>query len=167
MAFSVKVMGSEIRHDRWEGMEEISQSIRKWNPVSKLQSLMNGQDLLYNRASQLLDSSLVVPTAVGLPLNLTARAHSVVEIRGEMHTDLRTLLSRGQGTVNWNVHPSAAVTFDASMTVDAKVAKAGVKLIGTLHSSVATSGEFKVDGMKLVDLRINLPQDRTEFINLR
>jgi Domain of unknown function (DUF1943) len=71
MAFSVKVMGSEIRHDRWDGMKEISESIRKWNPVSKLQSLINGQDLLYNRASRLLGSSLVVPMAVGLPLNLT------------------------------------------------------------------------------------------------
>jgi len=47
------------------------------------------------------------------------------------------------------------------------VIAAGVKLTGTVHTSVATTGHLNFDGWKLVDLRVELPQDKTEFIDMK
>lgn len=42
-----------------------------------------------------------------------------------------------------------------------------MKFAATLHSSVSTSGKFALDGLKLIDMQIDLPQEKAEIINLK
>ena len=44
---------------------------------------------------------------------------------------------------------------------------AGIKLMATLHSSVSTSGEFQLDGLKLVDFRVDFPQQEADIITIK
>lgn len=44
---------------------------------------------------------------------------------------------------------------------------AGVTLEATLHSSISTSGKFSLDGLKLIDFQIDLPQEKAEIISFK
>ena len=119
MSLSMKVFGSEISYGHWEGSKEIYDSISGLSPVSKLQKLMNGEENQLSYASQFIDSTQVVPLSSGLPMNLIARGQVVADFRGSLRTDLKSILKNGKGEIIWKVHPSAVVSFDGAMTVDA------------------------------------------------
>lgn len=44
---------------------------------------------------------------------------------------------------------------------------AGVTLEASLHSSISTSGKFALDGLRLFDLQIDLPQEKAEIITFK
>jgi len=51
------------------------------------------------------------------------------------------------------------------MGVDAHVAKTGLKIINTLHTSTLLDGVLRLRDGKMFDLDFNLPQDRMEIFN--
>lgn len=128
----MKLFGNEIGYGHWEGRQEVLEWFRQLSPTSRLHNLMNGEEGQYSYAAQYIDSTHIIPLAVGLPLNLLARGDIVADIRGSMKTDLKSMFSRGQGEIVWKVHPSAAVNFNGAMTVDAIVVK------GILDAKVAS-----------------------------
>ena len=189
----MKFFGAEIGYGHWEGRKEIFESISRLSPVSKLQQLMNGEEKQFSYATQFIDSTQVVPLSSGLPMNLMARGQVVADLRGSLRTDLKSILKQGKGEIIWKVHPSAVVSFDGAVTVDAVAVhgkfltnllnfflvfiriklklfssdSAGVKLSATLHSSVSTSGKFALDGLRLIDLKVDLPQDKADIVNVK
>lgn len=184
----MRLFGSDVGYSRWEGRKEILQTLGRINPVSKLHHLMNGEEVNFSYASQYIDSTYVVPLSAGLPLKLMARGHVITDVRGHLKTDFQSMLKTGKGDMSWKIHPSAAINFDGSMTVDALAVNgktpffknniieyntyitmvlAGVKLTATLHSSVSTSGKFVLDGLRLVDFQVDLPQEKIEIINMK
>ncbi|XP_057368025.1 uncharacterized protein LOC130689027 [Daphnia carinata] len=164
MSLSMKIFGNEVGFGHWEGRKEVLENIQKLNPISKLNHLMNGEEKQFSYAAQYIDSTHTLPLAIGLPLNLVAQGQVVADIRGNMRTDLKSIFSRGQGEIAWKIHPSAAINFNGAITIDAIAAKAGVTLEATLHSSISTSGKFSLDGLKLIDVQIDLPQEKAEII---
>ena len=123
MSLSMKLMGNEIGYGHWKGREEVLQWFRQLNPTSRLHNLMNGEEVQSSYATQYIDSTRILPLGAGLPLTLLARGEVVADIRGNMRTDLKSMLSRAQGEIAWKIHPSAAVNFNGAMTVDAIAVK--------------------------------------------
>lgn len=97
--------------------------------------------MAYQHAAQLMDATRVLPLSVGLALNLTARASAVVEVRGSVRADPGRLLTERRGQIDWNLHPSAVVTFDGAMIVDAHVAK------GLRRRILPSSEDSALDGL--------------------
>jgi len=57
------------------------------------------------------------------------------------------------------------VQVSGEMGVDAHVAKTGLKIINTLHTSTLLDGVLRLRDGKMFDLDFNLPQDRMEIFN--
>lgn len=119
MSMSLKLFGNDFGYWRWEGREEILKTFSQLSPVSRMQNMLNGEDKSFSYAAQYIDSTHVIPLSVGLPMKLMARGQVVADVRGNMRTELKSLLKSGKGEISWKLHPSVAVNFDASMTVDA------------------------------------------------
>lgn len=115
----MKLFGSDLGYGQWEGEKEILSLASQLSPTAKLSRLMNGQDIHYDYAAQVIDTTHAMPLAVGLPLNMMARAEVMAEVRGNMRTDLKALLTKGAGEMMWKIHPSASITFNGEMVVDA------------------------------------------------
>lgn len=122
MSFSTKILGNDMIYSHFEGRREIAVAMEQLNPIAKLQNLLNAEESHFNFASQYMDSTTVIPLSVGLPLNLMVRGQVVADMRGALKTDLKSLFKSGKGDIAWKLHPSAAVSIDASMSVDAVVA---------------------------------------------
>ena len=67
--------------------------------------------------------------------------------------------------IHGSVRPSAAVEVTGEMGVDAHVAKTGVKIVNTLHTSTLFDGVLQLRDGKVFDLDFNLPQERMEIFN--
>ena len=80
--------------------------------------MLNGHQVVYNHAAQFADFVHIVPMGVGLPLNLAAKAQAIIDIRGSVNADWRSIFSHAKGDIHWNVHPSVAVHVDTKMIVD-------------------------------------------------
>lgn len=115
-------MGNDISYSHFEGHKEIAMAMQQMNPIAKLQKMLNTEETHFSLASQYIDATNAIPLSVGLPLNLAVRGHVVADVRGALNTELKSLFLSGKGDVTWKLHPSAAVSFDASMSVDAGVA---------------------------------------------
>ena len=160
------------------------------------------------KSIQFLDSSLVVPTVVGLPLKLSVDGTAVmdVKIRGKLDLRnigaaprsldidgsirprflfnvaifllLRTILSLKIPQVSSDILPqilqnqlqlfcSAAIEVTGEMGVDAWIAKTGLKLVNTLHTSNIADGKIQIQDGQIFNMDINMPNDRVELLDFR
>ncbi len=120
MSLSLKILGNDVSYERWEGRQEILQSFfNKLNPLSKLHNMMDGEEKSLSHSAQYMDSTFSLPLSVGLPLKLMGRGNVVADVRGQLRTDLKSILRSGKGDISWKIHPSAAVNFDGTLLVDA------------------------------------------------
>ena len=53
-----------------------------------------------------------------------------------------------------------------TMSVDAKFAKAGLKSVSKLHTSTYFDGKINMDGWKLMEAEMNMPQDTIDVLDV-
>ena len=51
------------------------------------------------------------------------------------------------------------------MEVDAFVARTGLRMTTTLHSSTSTDGSIKLQDGRIFNFELNMPQDKMEVVN--
>ena len=61
--------------------------------------------------------------------------------------------------------PSAAVEVTSQMGVDAYVARTGLKMVTTLHTSTVAQGKIQLNEGKVFNMDIDVPQDKMEIIS--
>ncbi|GAB1606238.1 hypothetical protein Ahia01_000906300 [Argonauta hians] len=120
--------------------------------ISNPLSLFNNGQLMKN--VQLLDSRIVVPTAAGLPLNLS------VTTTGGVFANAKH--SYNAGKLNAQFHLSAAIQVSGEMCVDATFSKTGLKMVTKAH----TSSGVQVYSYK-EKVQLKFPKTNTEFFNLK
>ena len=86
MSYYIRIFGNEIRYDDFHGFD-IDTIKEKFNYLQWLIELAKEHEIDATKSIQFLDSSLVVPTVVGLPLKLSVDGTAVmgVKIRGKLY----------------------------------------------------------------------------------
>jgi len=67
--------------------------------------------------------------------------------------------------IRGSVRPSAAMEVTGEMGVDAFVAKTGLKIVNTLHTSTLLDGVLQLRDGRVFNLDFNIPQERMEIFN--
>ena len=62
---------------------------------------------------------------------------------------------------------SGAVTFASTMGVDAFMARTGLKMVTTLHSSTEMDGFITIEESKIVNVKFNVPKEKVEILNVQ
>ena len=61
---------------------------------------------------------------------------------------------------------SAAVQVASMMSVDAFVARTGLKMLTTLHSSTELDGKLQIQDSKVVVVNFNMPRQKQEIFSI-
>lgn len=160
-SYYLRLFGNDVHYRRFHGLGSSSGQAEP-SPFSLLMELARGGNVDYTKSYQLLDTHISVPTVAGLPLTLGAKSSATVGLRMDGSFRAQSL---ADVRIEGHVRPSAAVTVDGVMLVDAHVTRAGVKVSSTLHTSTSLEGKVTIDSGVLVDVAFNTPKQIMEIVN--
>ena len=86
-----------------------------------------------------------------------------LQLKGK--ADIRNLFSSGNRGMDITgvIRPSAGLQVEAIMGVDAWVARTGLKMTNTFHTSTMADGTIRLQDGKIFDMDINVPNDQMEI----
>lgn len=163
-SYYLRVFGNELRYDDFHGMDLASLK-DNLNYLEWLIELSRNHEFEVTKSIMFLDSTLNIPTAVGMPLRLSVDGTTTVNIAVNGKLDIRKMATYPSTVeIAGSIKPSAAVEIRAEMGIDAHVTRTGLRMVNTLHSSTVADGRISLQESKIFNLDINLPQDKMEII---
>jgi hypothetical protein len=115
-----------------------------------------------------LDTAATFPTVAGFPLRLAVNGTSTVGLGLESQMDLPALLKDPlNANIKLKVNPLAVTELSASMTIDIAVAKTGIKMAATIHSSMAADFTARVQQGSTVEVKLDLPKTKMTLIDFK
>lgn len=120
------------------------------------------------RSVMFMDTSATFPTIAGFPLRLAVNGTSSVGLGLESQMDLPALLKDPRNAnIKLKINPLAVTELSASMTVDIAVAKTGIKMAATIHSSMAADFTARLQQGSTVDIKLDLPKSKMTLIDFK
>jgi len=120
------------------------------------------------RSLMFLDSSATFPTVAGFPLRLSINGTTTVGMGLESKMDLPALLRNPLNSdVQLKISPLAVTEISAAMTVDIAVVRTGVKMVATVHSSMAADLSARLQQGSSVEIKLDLPKSKMTLVDLK
>ncbi|XP_069127420.1 uncharacterized protein [Argopecten irradians] len=160
----MRVFGNEVKYLNLKKMQGSDNSLDNIDFDLLLGKLVRDGSVSYTYSDMFLDSSIIIPTLIGFPLNLTVNGTLTTGLTGTGQVDLRR--PKSLLLINGNFEPSGAVAISAMMSVDAFVTKGGMKMLSTLHTSTAIRGKLELSQNKDFTLELDFPRKKSEVINM-
>ncbi|XP_052103584.1 uncharacterized protein LOC127737090 [Mytilus californianus] len=163
----MRVFGNELLFTRFTGLSDVTDG-KPINILDILTTLAKKQEYSFTQSYVFLDSSVIIPTMAGFPLNLTIDGSATVDLRASGKMDLTKITDRSPSlSLNGYMKPSGAVQINSMMSVDAFVTKSGMKMISTMHSSSSLEGHVELANGKVLSAQIKTPFDKMEVFNVK
>ncbi|XP_069195444.1 LOW QUALITY PROTEIN: uncharacterized protein [Procambarus clarkii] len=166
LSLHMKTFGSEIYYRHLHGMDKIMEAINTLNPAERIRLLNQGQAINIHKSWLAAESTFIIPTTAGLPLNLSLTASVALDLHASGNVDIFSFFTTGQGGISGKLKPSVGVEVIGSMLVDGHAAQSGAQLTATLHSSTVVEGRFDVEGSENLRLDIKVPRDKIDIVNM-
>jgi len=163
-SYYVKVLGNDVVYHHFHGLENFFDSNVDFNFIGMIMELARTGKVDYTKSYNLVDTELNYPTISGFPLSLKLNGTATIGMRMDgkfSATSFRDMDIEGY------VYPSASVQIDATMLIDAHVSKFGRKMSANMHTSNTLDGKIKINGGKLVDIKLNAPEDKIEIFSVK
>jgi hypothetical protein len=159
--FGNEIMFQELTSDDWAQLQD-------FNILNFLIRLAEPKKVDVTKNYQFLDSSLIVPTCVGLPLNLTVNGSASVSLDVDGNIDLRNFAASPRNLdINGHIKPSAAIVVSGLMGVDAFVTKSSMKMVATMHTSTMIDGKIQLKDGEVFTVELNTPQEKMEIFHVQ
>ncbi|XP_063427202.1 apolipophorins-like [Mytilus trossulus] len=163
----MRVFGNELLFTRFTGLSDITDG-KSINILDILTTLAKKQEYSFTQSYVFLDSSIIIPTMAGFPLNLTIDGSATVDLRASGKMDLTKITDRSPSlSLDGYMKPSGAVQINSMMSVDAFVTKSGIKMVSTMHSSSSFEGHVELKNGKVLSAQIKTPFDKMEVFNVK
>lgn len=143
----------------------LSNNIKKG--IEKLMEGVNEHKFDITYPIVFLDEELSLPTFSGLPLNLEVQGSSIMSLQMNGNLDVMSLFRGDSSDMRAKIIPSAATVIKSKMTVGTgPFVESGLQLEGKIHSSAGVDLKLVKENDKF-EFRFNLPQERTQIIDMR
>lgn len=162
-----RVFGNELQYAQFHGFEEVISSLSDVTTFDVVRRITQQKDIDFAKSIVIIDGSYMIPTCIGLPMNLALNGSATVGFKLQGHANIKDLFTLNSIDIEGSVAPSAAVEFAGTMAVDATITKAGVRLVNTLHTNTYIDGKINIQGGEIVDLKLNVPHKKTELLNIK
>lgn len=129
--------------------------------VELMNKLSKKSEIDLSHSIMLLDTTVTCPTLSGIPVKIDVNGTATVVVKADGEINFPKMLFEGY------ISPSVAVEFSAAITMDVNVAKPGLKIVSTMHSSTTLDGKLEVNDKRMVNLKLNLPREKLEVINIK
>ncbi|XP_076066635.1 uncharacterized protein LOC143040001 [Oratosquilla oratoria] len=157
----LRLFGNEMYYKHFHGLADIFSDFS--NPMDLLTELARKGNVDYLKSFAIVDTDFSLPSVSGLPITLAVNGSATVGFKMS-----GTFLPRSLNNINieGKIHPSAAIQMASSVYVDAFMARSGVKMVSTLHTSTSFDGKIIIQGGKLVDIAFDMPKEKTEVLKV-
>ena len=160
----LKMFGNDMYYNNFRGMKSIYKETESPDLMKFIIEMARKGKADYTKSKQLIDTTVVIPSISGFPISLKINSSATVGIQMEGKFNVKNMRNID---IEGKIHPSAAIEVDASLSIDAFVTKKGVKMTSNLHTSTPFDGKVKIEGGRLVDMEINMPDDKIEILKVR
>ena len=123
-------------------------------------------NLNYEKSSLFLDGSVIVPTVGGLPMNMTAKGSSSLQLKSSAKINIKEFLAKGKASIDAEITPSVTLKISGTMSVDAFATKTSMKSVSKIHSSTYFGGSFDLIGSRLVQVHLKIPNEKVEIFDV-
>ncbi|EZA49996.1 Apolipophorins [Ooceraea biroi] len=163
ISLGYKKFGNELKFKPLDGDKEVKAALANFNPWQKMMDFLAMQEILYEKAGMLLDSSYVVPMGSGLPIRLDVSGSAACNFRiSKMFNSQRD----NEFQLTGNVASSVSVDVVGTMVVDAFYKSAGLKLRSNVYSSGSVQLHLNLNGTRLARVSLGLPNRNIEVVSL-
>ncbi|XP_064476537.1 apolipophorins-like [Ornithodoros turicata] len=116
-------------------------------------------------SAMLVDLTVTAPTITGFPFMLDLNA----TMSAALKTDGRVNLNGAPQDfiIEGSIQPSAVVYASGLMAIDMGVAKRGVRIASTVHTSTMLDGKVEVIPSGDINIVYNMPRNKQEILNLK
>ncbi|KFM65445.1 Apolipophorin, partial [Stegodyphus mimosarum] len=160
-SLDVKIFGTSMWYNQFKANEDGVPEINLLDFVTKL---AEEQEKEYSKSFMFLDTTFTVPMTSGLPLRIAVNgtANVGLKIGGKFNVK-----SFQHVDIMGHIEPSGAIEIASLLSVDAgNVAKSGMRVVGTMHSSTVLDGRLEVRNGEVVKAQLNMPRDRIDVFNM-
>ncbi|XP_046361600.2 uncharacterized protein LOC124138779 [Haliotis rufescens] len=166
-AMYMRIFGNEMLYKHFKGMESLT-SASKFNFLEFLIKMSKKHDYSFTQSMMILDSSMIIPTSSGLPLNLTVNGTATINFKASGQVDLRKVSTKPRSLlIDGTIQPSGAIQIAGTMSMDAFVTKSGLRVFNTWHSSTALKGRVELTRGKILSAELELPQQKMEIFDVK
>ncbi|CAL4063339.1 unnamed protein product, partial [Meganyctiphanes norvegica] len=167
VSLHMQTFGNEIYFRHYHGMEKIMEAANKLNPLELVTKLNAGETLNLQKSFVPVESTIILPTTAGLPLNLSLTASVALDMQASGSINVFQLMNRGNAEITGRLNPSVGVEVVGSMMIDGHAAQSGAQLVSSLHSSSVVDARLELRGSELFLVDINMPRDKMEILNFK
>ncbi|WAR23164.1 APLP-like protein [Mya arenaria] len=163
----MRVFGNELRYMNFKGLDSLL-SQNSFNFLEVLMKLSNENDYQFTHSTMFIDSTIVIPTSSGFPLNLTVNGSATIDMKASGMVDVMKMASSPRSLdIHGIIRPSAAVVVSSVMGIDVLSNQVGVKMISTLHSSSAIQGKMSIVDGSILTAEFDLPDEKMDIISVK
>jgi len=161
MAF--KIFGQEVGFFELFGNSKSAEGI---NFLDVLIKLANHQEMEWSKNFMFLDTTVIIPTITGLPLELSVNGTASLALKAKGKMDIRRMVSWPTTfDIDGSLQPSGSVEISAMMGVDAFYSRYGMKMVSNVHSSTQLDGKLKAKNSETFDVEFKTPREKQEIVN--
>lgn len=165
-SYEMKLFGNLMRYGVVDSAD-IGAAKSKLNYLDLLLWLANDKSIDFRKNIKFLDASFTIPTAIGMPLRMRVEGTASMQLKIDGKADLRQVMTKPRSIdINGVIKPSAAVDVIGTMSMDAFVSQAGLKLATTLHTSTQAAGLIQLRQGKIFNMDINMPKGNIEILSV-
>ncbi|XP_071088621.1 uncharacterized protein [Haliotis cracherodii] len=162
----LRIFGNEMYYDHLKGVDPLA-SIKDFNFLDFLIKMTKKRDYSFTQSANILDSSMIIPTSSGLPLNLTVSGTATIDLLASGQVDLRKMTTSPSSLlIDGHIKPSGAIKIVGTMSMDAFVTKTGLRVANTWHSSTALQGHIELKRGKVISAEFDFPQQKMEILDV-
>lgn len=166
--FEYKVFGNDVNFYRFEGLNELSEIIKKIIPMEQMKGIFSKKEEVFIKSGTLIDVSYTVPLSSGFPLILSGF--------GAYSLDMRYFAGLNNADNAWEtktidfigrIKPALSMEFQTMMQIDMFHATTDARVKSNVYSNYAIETELKVKSNEHASLKMKLPQDRNDILSIQ
>ncbi|XP_076095776.1 uncharacterized protein LOC143066849 [Mytilus galloprovincialis] len=163
----LRIFGNELQYINTDDIKSLIEG-QNFNILDFIINLAKEQDYSFTQSFMFLDTSLIIPTMAGFPLNISLDGSATIDLQASGKMDLRQIQSNPMTvSIDGKIRPSAALEVTSLMSVDAFVTKAGMKMVSSVNSASAVEGHLEIKGGQLFSAEWKTPDAKTEIFEAK
>jgi Domain of unknown function (DUF1943)/Domain of Unknown Function (DUF1081) len=165
--FEQKVYGNDINFYHFEGLDQLSNIIKKLVPLERVKNIFSKNKEVFKDTGTVVDISYTIPSSTGFPIILYAfGAYSLdisyyAAINNKNVWETKTLDFTGKLT------PSLSIELNTAMQMDLFHALTEVKFKSNVYSNYALETDVLMRGNEKISVKVKVPQDRNDIFSIR
>ncbi|XP_063426893.1 apolipophorins-like [Mytilus trossulus] len=163
----LRIFGNELQYINTDDIKSLIEG-QNFNILDFIINLAKEQDYSFTQSFMFLDTSIIIPTMSGFPLNISLDGSATIDVQASGKMDLRQIQSNPMTvSIDGKIRPSAALEVTSLMSVDAFVTKAGMKMVSSVNSASAVEGHLEIKGGQLFSAEWKTPDAKTEIFEAK